>query len=156
MVICYYQKSNLFLGRAVAFLMFIFPASLNDTYIFHSYHLQNTGSSQNVKQKYQTRPNTCLIPQKMPRYYTIPAKPVSIRHYKAADGNRTRDLRTTNATLYRLSHSSMLTEDLLFRHRFVVYHRVSGFVNCFFNLFFRRCRALSVDFSSLPSTFAIC
>ena len=25
---------------------------------------------------------------------------------KAADGNRTRDLRTTNATLYRLSHSS--------------------------------------------------
>ena len=26
---------------------------------------------------------------------------------KAADGNRTRDLRTTNATLYRLSHSSL-------------------------------------------------
>ena len=26
---------------------------------------------------------------------------------KAADGNRTRDLRTTNATLYRLSHSSI-------------------------------------------------
>ena len=25
---------------------------------------------------------------------------------RAADGNRTRDLRTTNATLYRLSHSS--------------------------------------------------
>ena len=33
--------------------------------------------------------------------------PVSTRFYgKAADGNRTRDLRTTNATLYRLSHSS--------------------------------------------------
>ena len=34
--------------------------------------------------------------------------PVSTRFYgKAADGNRTRDLRTTNATLYRLSHSSL-------------------------------------------------
>lgn len=33
--------------------------------------------------------------------------PVSTRFYgKAADGNRTRDLRTTNATLYRLSHAS--------------------------------------------------
>ncbi len=28
-------------------------------------------------------------------------------YFKAADGNRTRDLRTTNATLYRLSHSSL-------------------------------------------------
>ena len=27
---------------------------------------------------------------------------------RAADGNRTRDLRTTNATLYRLSHSSIV------------------------------------------------
>ena len=37
-------------------------------------------------------------------------KPESIDFFwaikKAADGNRTRDLRTTNATLYRLSHSS--------------------------------------------------
>ena len=30
-----------------------------------------------------------------------------MRFLKAADGNRTRDLRTTNATLYRLSHSSI-------------------------------------------------
>ncbi len=29
------------------------------------------------------------------------------RDLQAADGNRTRDLRTTNATLYRLSHSSI-------------------------------------------------
>ena len=29
---------------------------------------------------------------------------------RAADGNRTRDLRTTNATLYRLSHSSGFLE----------------------------------------------
>ena len=34
---------------------------------------------------------------------------------RAADGNRTRDLRTTNATLYRLSHSS--TSDRLSNHR---------------------------------------
>ena len=31
----------------------------------------------------------------------------SMHKNKAADGNRTRDLRTTNATLYRLSHSSL-------------------------------------------------
>ena len=36
-------------------------------------------------------------------------KGTSISLYlKAADGNRTRDLRTTNATLYRLSHGSLL------------------------------------------------
>ena len=32
---------------------------------------------------------------------------VSTLFKRAADGNRTRDLRTTNATLYRLSHSSI-------------------------------------------------
>ena len=32
---------------------------------------------------------------------------VSASSMRAADGNRTRDLRTTNATLYRLSHSSI-------------------------------------------------
>ena len=32
------------------------------------------------------------------------------RVFEAADGNRTRDLRTTNATLYRLSHSSGFLE----------------------------------------------
>ena len=30
-------------------------------------------------------------------------------HLKAGNGNRTRDLRTTNATLYRLSHASVLS-----------------------------------------------
>ena len=33
---------------------------------------------------------------------------VSTLFKRAADGNRTRDLRTTNATLYRLSHTSLL------------------------------------------------
>ncbi len=32
--------------------------------------------------------------------------------FQAADGNRTRDLRTTNATLYRLSHSSISVRPL--------------------------------------------
>ena len=32
---------------------------------------------------------------------------VSVGIKKAADGNRTRDLRLTKATLYRLSHSSL-------------------------------------------------
>lgn len=36
----------------------------------------------------------------------IPCKYKGFR--QAADGNRTRDLRTTNATLYRLSHSSII------------------------------------------------
>ena len=40
-----------------------------------------------------------------------PQKPscrsVSEAFFEAADGNRTRDLRITNATLYRLSHSSL-------------------------------------------------
>ena len=35
---------------------------------------------------------------------------LKVKLLRAADGNRTRDLRTTNATLYRLSHSSMLGE----------------------------------------------
>ena len=34
---------------------------------------------------------------------------LSTAFIRAADGNRTRDLRTTNATLYRLSHSSNFT-----------------------------------------------
>ena len=33
---------------------------------------------------------------------------------RAADGNRTRDLRTTNATLYRLSHSSIMFSQHLY------------------------------------------
>ena len=44
-----------------------------------------------VKKKTET-----LVNQRLPFLYS-----------RAADGNRTRDLRTTNATLYRLSHSSI-------------------------------------------------
>ena len=40
-------------------------------------------------------------------YLTSSSKYIGMK--KAADGNRTRDLRTTNATLYRLSHSSNYT-----------------------------------------------
>ena len=46
---------------------------------------------------------------------------------RAADGNRTRDLRTTNATLYRLSHSSL--QCIISHHRTVLYHSINCFVN---------------------------
>ncbi len=45
-------------------------------------------------------------------------------HFRAADGNRTRDLRTTNATLYRLSHGSKTYIRIL---------HMGYFVNCFFD-----------------------
>ena len=48
----------------------------------------------------------------MKKPYTIERK---VSHTcKAGNGNRTRDLRTTNATLYRLSHTSILTKKVLF------------------------------------------
>ncbi len=52
-----------------------------------------------------------MAPLLLPRYGGAKKntkKPLKIKGLKkAADGNRTRDLRTTNATLYRLSHSSL-------------------------------------------------
>ena len=47
--------------------------------------------------------------------------------FRAADGNRTRDLRTTNATLYRLSHSSITW--LLTQSPCYILSKVSHFVN---------------------------
>ena len=45
--------------------------------------------------------------QKQMHLHKCTKKPLKIQGFhRAADGNRTRDLRTTNATLYRLSHSS--------------------------------------------------
>ena len=58
--------------------------------------------------------------------------------FQAADGNRTRDLRTTNATLYRLSHSS--TRFSLFcvslSATFVSIQYFVPNVNYFFKIFF--------------------
>ncbi len=52
---------------------------------------------------------------------------------RAADGNRTRDLRTTNATLYRLSHSSTRFRYFVFRYqrRLLVYNILCGLSTVF-------------------------
>ena len=47
---------------------------------------------------------------------------------QAADGNRTRDLRTTNATLYRLSHSSIVLENCSFA--ITVLHSIKSGIFC--------------------------
>ena len=56
---------------------------------------------------------------------------------RAADGNRTRDLRTTNATLYRLSHSSMLGEASLSITKRIL-SKVVDFVNTKLHIFFKQ------------------
>ena len=53
---------------------------------------------------------------------------------KAANGNRTRDLRTTNATLYRLSHSSMVGDVSLAITRHII-SKDTMFVNSKLNKF---------------------
>ena len=50
------------------------------------------------------RKSTAFVKNKKRKHCKIN---VSASYMRAADGNRTRDLRTTNATLYRLSHSSI-------------------------------------------------
>ena len=70
---------------------------------------------------------------------------------RAADGNRTRDLRTTNATLYRLSHSSLLSGKLRSRnHRMLIYHKGWYLVNLFFLFLqfwnFQETQEVSVNF----------
>ena len=54
--------------------------------------------------------------------------------YRAADGNRTRDLRTTNATLYRLSHSSIVG---LLSQRMLVYQTAGGLSTIYFKIFYK-------------------
>ncbi len=55
----------------------------------------------------------------------IPRKAFIFNRFKAADGNRTRDLRTTNATLYRLSHSS-----LSYHLRSRLDYNITGSIQC--------------------------
>lgn len=71
----------------------------------------------------------------MKKPYKYVVFPVSTRFYgKAADGNRTRDLRTTNATLYRLSHSSLFCFGTLSRTLYIL-SWPHGFVNNNFQIF---------------------
>ena len=56
-----------------------------------------------TEMRFAVRKSTAFVKNKKRKHCKIN---VSASYMRAADGNRTRDLRTTNATLYRLSHSS--------------------------------------------------
>ena len=57
-----------------------------------------------TEMRFAVRKSTAFVKNKKRKHCKIN---VSASYMRAADGNRTRDLRTTNATLYRLSHSSI-------------------------------------------------
>ena len=57
-----------------------------------------------TEMRFAVRKSTAFVKNKKRKHCKIN---VSASYMRAADGNRTRDLRTTNATLYRLSHSSL-------------------------------------------------
>ena len=56
-----------------------------------------------TEMRFAVRKSTAFVKNKKRKHCKIN---VSASYMRAADGNRTRDLRTTNATLYRLSHIS--------------------------------------------------
>lgn len=56
-----------------------------------------------TEMRFAVRKSTAFVKNKKRKHCKIN---VSAFYMRAADGNRTRDLRTTNATLYRLSHAS--------------------------------------------------
>ena len=58
-----------------------------------------------TEMRFAVRKSTAFVKNKKRKHCKIN---VSASYMRAADGNRTRDLRTTNATLYRLSHISTL------------------------------------------------
>lgn len=58
-----------------------------------------------TEMRFAVRKSTAFVKNKKRKHCKIN---VSASYMRAADGNRTRDLRTTNATLYRLSHTSLL------------------------------------------------
>ena len=60
-----------------------------------------------TEMRFAVRKSTAFVKNKKRKHCKIN---VSASYMRAADGNRTRDLRTTNATLYRLSHSSIFTD----------------------------------------------
>ena len=61
--------------------------------------------------RFAVRKSTAFVKNKKRKHCKIN---VSASYMRAADGNRTRDLRTTNATLYRLSHSSIMFSQHLY------------------------------------------
>ena len=75
-----------------------------------------------TEMRFAVRKSTAFVKNKKRKHCKIN---VSASYMRAADGNRTRDLRTTNATLYRLSHSSFLfsvrsREPRIYYHAFSV------------------------------------
>ena len=64
-----------------------------------------------AEMRFAVRKSTAFVKNKKRKHCKIN---VSASYMRAADGNRTRDLRTTNATLYRLSHSSIMFSQHLY------------------------------------------
>ena len=77
-----------------------------------------------TEMRFAVRKSTAFVKNKKRKHCKIN---VSASYMRAADGNRTRDLRTTNATLYRLSHSSITR--LLTQSPCYILSKVSHFVN---------------------------
>ena len=73
-----------------------------------------------TEMRFAVRKSTAFVKNKKRKHCKIN---VSASYMRAADGNRTRDLRTTNATLYRLSHSSLRC-DLSKSLRYVLYFTI--------------------------------
>ena len=63
-----------------------------------------------TEMRFAVRKSTAFVKNKKRKHCKIN---VSASYMRAADGNRTRDLRTTNATLYRLSHSHHVTANAI-------------------------------------------
>ena len=83
------------------------------------YHYSTTGM--NCKQR--IKKTETLVNQRLPFFSS-----------RAADGNRTRDLRTTNATHYRLCYSSIFCFRLISKPR-LVYHDTIVLSTVFLNFF---------------------
>ena len=84
-----------------------------------------------TEMRFAVRKSTAFVKNKKRKHCKIN---VSASYMRAADGNRTRDLRTTNATLYRLSHSSLFCFGTLSRTLYIL-SWPHGFVNNNFQFF---------------------
>ena len=83
-----------------------------------------------TEMRFAVRKSTAFVKNKKRKHCKIN---VSASYMRAADGNRTRDLRTTNATLYRLSHSSLFCVACA-RDLIIISQGIPS-VNTFFNFF---------------------
>ena len=85
-----------------------------------------------TEMRFAVRKSTAFVKNKKRKHCKIN---VSASYMRAADGNRTRDLRTTNATLYRLSHSSISISEHFCRSQLIILTEKAYPVNRQFDFF---------------------